>query len=522
MNIALFRKYLGSQEFEKDLTYRIERLQAAESNPVDRIGIIYDIQDDPLLFCKLFGMVYEPRLPENPDIPFFLFPYQKDLMLRIMEAENRGEDLLVEKTRDMGVTWVVIWYILWRWLTREKWYCLVGSRKEEEVDNRAPSSLFGKLRYALYSLPPWIRPVNFRKSDHDLFKKLINPQRMSYIEGESANPFFGRGKRVSFLFMDELFFWKFARESWRSSTDTSLCRVAVSTAKASSFARTLRDSFAEQNRLITLDWRMHPFKDEEWFQKEVERRKADPLSVEAELEIKYSVDPTLVYYPEVQNCPIQEIDFNPELPLYIGLDFGVRDKTAIVYVQRSPTNYYVLDAFEKANKPIFWFLPFLKPGYDFQDREEYEIVSKLSQEKIILKKSNYLPNELEKIRRFNSWSPPLRYFGEVAHRMRMAKTNTSIVQEMLGVGIYITINDFASSHEIRRKAVKSILPRTIFSSKYDAIDLYDALENSVYSNSEKKDEPKHDENADLRAAFENFAVNIIPTSGKIKEIIYKR
>ncbi|MEM5784972.1 MAG: hypothetical protein QW469_00335 [Candidatus Aenigmatarchaeota archaeon] len=526
MNLNLFRKYLFSQNFEMKLNNRIERLQRAENNPVERASIYLECQDDVFTFIDLFGVVLEPRLPESPDVPFFLFDYQRELIYRILEAEEKGEDLLIEKTRDMGVTWTIIWYMIWRWLFKDRWYALIGSRKEEEVDNKTPQSLFGKIRYAYYSLPKWIRPAKFRKSDHDIHLKFINPDRMGMIEGESANPYFGRGKRASFLYMDELFFWKFVRESWRSSTDVSPCRIAVSTAYPTSFARALRESFANQNKLITLDWRSHPLKDEEWYQNELKRREVDPLSVESELEIKYTIDPTLAYYPEVQNCPIEDFDYNSDLPLYIGLDFAVRDNSAIVYVQRDKNFIYFLDVYQNNNKPLHFYYPFLKQGFDFTKQPTFEVVNKFTNEKFVLDRKNYSQSDIEFIARFNKWKSPVFYAGEVAHRQKMFKSNTSIAQELAGIGIYLRVNPNAITHPIRRNAVKKILPISKFSSKYNASEIYDALLFSHYpkisdTTIEPKDKPVHDEYADIRAAVENFACNITST-GQIKEFVYKK
>ena len=526
MDLNLFRKYLTSQEFEQKLNTRLERLQRAELNPVDRATIYFECQEDFFTFVNLFGVVLEPRLPESPDIPMFLWDYQREVIYRVMEAEKEGYGLLIEKSRDMGITWTILWYILWRWLFTDRWYCLIGSRKEEEVDNKMPSSLMGKLRYALYSLPKWMRPSKFKKSEHDIFCKLINPDRMSYVEGESANPNFGRGRRASLVFMDELFSWKFLRESWRSSTDTSPCRIAVSTPRPISFARNLRESFLSQGRLITLDWKKHPFKTEEWYIEETKRRAADPLSIKSELDISYIADPELAYYPEVMKCPIENFDYFPDKPLYLGLDFGVQDKTAIVYFQRDVTTNYFLDGIEKKGKPLYWYYPFLKKGWDIEKNPTWEITNQFTKEKFILHRNDYTIEEADLIKRFNQWKMPVMYCGEVAHRQKMIKSNTSVAQELAGIGIMLRINPNAINHPVRRDAVKRLLLNAKFSNKYGALEVYDALANSHFPISrdnstsvESKDAPVHDEYADFRAAVENLAVNLCTNEG-IKEVVY--
>jgi hypothetical protein len=428
----------------------------------------------------------------------------------------------------MMVTWTILWYILWRWWSQNKWYACIGSRKEEEVDDRTPQSLFGKLRYAFYALPKWVRPANFRKSEHDLHMKLINPDRQSYIDGESANPDFGRGGRFSLIFMDELFSWKFARESWRSCGDSTPCRIGVSTAKPTSFARNLRNMFAENNQLMTLDWHQHPFKDEEWYKQEEMRRKNDPLAIEGELEISYTSDPQLAYYPEVLSCPILDFGYNPELPLYVGCDFGVQDKTAFVYFQRDKSNFYCLDSFEKNHRALYWYYPFLKPGIDFNKQSEYTIINKNTKETFILRKSEYLKSELDLIQRLNEWKAPIAYFGEAAHRQRMIKSNSSIVSELAGLGIILRINDLGVVHSVRRENTKKMLKTTQFSSRFGGLEAYDALANSHFPRANEttvnpKDQPVHDEWADLRSAVENFACNqsFLPGQG-IRSFVYHR
>lgn len=529
MDLRLLRAYLNSQEFERKMNHRIEKLQEAEVNPVARMSLLMDCRDDVFTFIDTFGVVYEPRLPESPDIPLFLFPHQRVMIERMLLAEERGEDLFIEKTRDMMATWTVLWYMIWRWRFKEKWYGLVGSRKEEEVDDKTPQSLFGRFRYMLYALPVWMRPNKFRKSDNDLHMKLVNPEMTSYLDGESANPDFARGSRAAFIFLDELFFWRFARESWRSCTDSSPCRIAVSTAKPSSFARHFSQSFGDQGRKLTLDWKEHPFKDEEWFKKEEIRRAVDPLSVSGELSISYEADPEQAYYPETMLCAVRDFDYDPMKPLYVGCDFGSQDKTSFVYFQRDSEFFYCIDAVEKRQKPLCWYYPFLKHGYDFSNADAYEIENKFTHEKFYIKKKDYTPDELDLLKRFNTWKLPVMYCGESAHRQHMIKSNTSVHSELAGVGIFLRINDMAVAHSVRRAATKKMLIKTQFSSLYGALDAYDALLNSQFvkgrdnsSSETNKDKPIHDEYADMRSAVENFAVNIVSEGAKVKEFVYKR
>ena len=531
MKTELLTHYLNSQKFLMKLDARLERLQIAELNPVERVSVFADCRDDVFTFLNLFATCYEPRLISNPDLPMFPFPHQQEIIYRCMDAEVNGHDLLIEKTRDMMATWTVLWYMLWRWRFQNRWYATVGTNKEENCDDNTPRSLYGKFRYMLYGLPQWMRPEGFRKSEHDLHLKLINPETQGYLQGESANPNFARGGRSSFIFMDEIFFWRFARESWRAAGDSSPCRVAVSTPVPSSFARSLRETMEANKTLLTLDWKMNPFKDEEWYKKEQERRSNDALSVQGELDINYQADPDGAYYPSVNNCSVRDFDYAPEMPILIGLDFGAGDKTAIVYFQRDMKGFYCLDGMEQNQRSLHWFLPFLLHGYTFENADEYTIKNKYTKEDYKLEKKMYTQDQLDLIKRFNTWRIPSMYCGELAHTNRTQTVNSqvplSIANLLSGFGIYLRYNTMGNSHPARRTAVIRMLATTSFSSKYGALDVYDALSNSRFAptrqnSAAENDDPVHDEYADLRAAFENAAVNQNLGTAKTRVISYHK
>jgi hypothetical protein len=121
------------------------------------------------------------------------------------------------------------------------------------------------------------------------------------------------------------------------------------------------------------------------------------------------------------------------------------------------------------------------------------------------------------------------YCGEVAHKQHMIKSNTSVWQELAGIGIMLRINDSGFAHSVRRAATKKMLERTVFANSGGALDVYDALANSHYptnrtnsTSEESQDKPVHDEFADIRSAVENFAVNVITNQTSVKSFSYRR
>jgi len=104
----------------------------------------------------------------------------------------------------MGVTWMIVAWIVWKWLFADGFNALMGSRKEDLVDNKAADSLFGKAEYIIERLPNWMWPIGWDSSKHRTFAKIINPENDNTIQGESANRDFSRQGRYSCLVGDTL------------------------------------------------------------------------------------------------------------------------------------------------------------------------------------------------------------------------------------------------------------------------------------------------------------------------------
>lgn len=75
--------------------------------------------------------------------------------------------------------------------------------------------------------------------------------------------------------------------------------------------------------VIRLHWTVHPLKDQEWYDGEVERLK-DEETIAAELDINYEKSVKAVIYKEFKDAHIFEEPFtpNPHLPVVRTLDYG--------------------------------------------------------------------------------------------------------------------------------------------------------------------------------------------------------
>ena len=73
-------------------------------------------KSDILFWINRYGYTYDPR-KKNPHLRFKLYPFQEKLVLRLVKQIRDGEDILIEKSRDMGVSWLILlvfqWFCLW-------------------------------------------------------------------------------------------------------------------------------------------------------------------------------------------------------------------------------------------------------------------------------------------------------------------------------------------------------------------------------------------------------------------------
>ena len=249
-------------------------------------------------WCEQFCYTFDPRDTANPHKRFILFPYQIRDAEILINCIRGGENALLDKSRDMGASWLAVAVIAWCWLFDESFHALVGSRKEDLVDDKTIDSLFGKIDYILDRLPWWMVPgydsTKNRKKLH------IEHPSGNLITGESANPNFGRGPRKNLVYLDEFAFWPDDKLVWTGISDTAPCKIVTSTpcGEANQFAA-LRFGSGDIN-IITQHWTDHPFKDFAWYEAERHKRNYDPVSIAQELDIDYKASAGGLALPMLQ------------------------------------------------------------------------------------------------------------------------------------------------------------------------------------------------------------------------------
>jgi len=305
--------FINNTQFPKDyrtnLKWRRNILQRAAVDLVFRKKVKELFYRDIIFAFNAFFYTLDVRKRPRHNQPFCTYPYQDKMLLALVEAINSGTDFPIEKSRDMGVSWMIILTFLWFWLNPIGGTdFLLGSRIEDYVDKKGDMrALLPKARYAFYKLPRWLWPEGFNSKQHDNFMRLQNPATGASITGESNNANFSTGGRYAAVMFDEFAKWESTDKSaWTAAGDATPCRIPLSTpfGAGGQYYDLITDPSKTKTRL---HWTLHPLKikggycrwplpenwdgDEErlirspWYDRECRRR--SPSEIAQELDIDY-------------------------------------------------------------------------------------------------------------------------------------------------------------------------------------------------------------------------------------------
>lgn len=317
---------------------RAERLTYIREHPehIQRLWEYY--ADNPVDFVNDWGMTVDPRRAEEglrTVMPFILFKRQEEYITWVLERWRNREDGIVEKSRDMGVSWLCVALAAWMLIFIPGSVTGFGSRKEEYVDKIGdPKSLFWKLREFINLLPKEFQPPNWDESRNAPHMRCMNPPNDAFIVGEAGDNI-GRGNRTSIYYVDESAHLERPELVEASLSQTSNCRIHVSSVNGTGnpFYRKAHDGKTPK---FIFDWRDDPRKDEAWY--EAQKLKLDPVVVAQEIDRDYHASVTNAFIQGnlvVESSRKGPMDLPASGPVMIGVDvarFG-DDKTVITVRQ---------------------------------------------------------------------------------------------------------------------------------------------------------------------------------------------
>ncbi|WP_407543790.1 hypothetical protein Q0M94_28320 (plasmid) [Deinococcus radiomollis] len=292
-----------TSEIRRRYLYR-ELIRAGVLSVTDEVQ---KCRTDVVHFFNHWVWTYDPRgmalgLPAT--LPFVLRPKQVELTRWLLQRERSQTSGLIEKSRDEGMSYVVLGFFLHHWLFVEGFAAGVGSRKEEYVDKKGdPKTLFHKFRDMLGKLPDFLQPEGFTEKVHDNYMRIVNPANEASLTGEAGDNI-GRGGRTTMYLLDE---W-----AYHPSQDTVDAAISQNTnvrLKGSTpngvGDRFYQDRMSGKYPVFTMPWRENPDKNwtalvegqevHPWYEKQ--RLELDEVVLAQEVDIDYAASAEGVVIP---------------------------------------------------------------------------------------------------------------------------------------------------------------------------------------------------------------------------------
>ncbi len=354
-------------EVVAEMTRRYYYKAVIEQNELSIQAEIYKCKTDPIHWFNNWIWTYDPRgmsfgLPAN--IPFVLRPKQVELVDWLLERENTQTHGLIEKSRDEGMSYVVLGFYLHRWLFVEGFAGGVGSRKEELVDKKGdPKTLLHKFRDMFSKMPDWLKPEKFVEKVHDNYMRILNPDNGATITGEAGDNI-GRGGRTTMYFLDE---WAFVER--QEAVDAAISQNTNVHIKGSTpngvGDRFHQDRFSGRYAVFTMPWRANPDKNwtveykgkliHPWYEKQLATLDDVVLAQEVDINYAASVEGVLIPSTWIQSAVDAHIKLNiePTGTRIAGLDVADEGKDKNSYAARHGIVLNYLDTWSGKGDDIF-------------------------------------------------------------------------------------------------------------------------------------------------------------------------
>lgn len=299
---------------------------------------------DILYWFDKWLQTYDPRLvgkPGGPYVPFKLWPRQREVVRWLLDRIEAGEEGLLEKSRDVGATYLTGGVALHQWQFNPGFKATFGSRKVDLVDKKDnPDAIFPKIRIMAQRQPAELLPEGFSWSHHDNYMRLVNPETGAVISGEGGDDM-GRGGRSSLYVVDEAAFVPNADQVEKALSGNTDCVIWVSSVNGMGnlFARK-RHSILAAHQIARLHWRDDPRKTEEWA-KAKRASFADPTGWASEYEIDYSASVEGICIPALwvesaKKLAGLEPRLKPSNAGVVGLDVGAGKAKSVAIPRKGP------------------------------------------------------------------------------------------------------------------------------------------------------------------------------------------
>lgn len=321
---------MSDQKTRNHLLRWIRIVKKCEEDKTFKEAVETLCKNDILYFINTFLYTYDPRTEEKI-IPLVLYPFQEKFILKLEENYKTRKGLLVEKSRDMGFSWVILAWFTHHFIFDKGFSAGIASRKAHLVDDLGNmGSLLQRMRFMLTRLPPFLLK-GWSEEKHSKIMSLTHPTMETSITGESGDEI-GRGDRKSVFVLDEFAFVPRSKNVHSAVSQTSDMLIFGSTpnGKGNEFARLRWKTNIDR---LTLHWKDHPLKTQKWYEKQKET--LDETTIAQELDINYDKSAVGKVYKtfEAMRHAKEKVLYNKNYPVFATFDWGIGDPTACLFLQ---------------------------------------------------------------------------------------------------------------------------------------------------------------------------------------------
>ena len=311
-------------EYFKEKSKRIFRL-SDDAYREELIHLYTRDKDGPALFLAHWGMTYDPRGKDTiSEMPMLPFKRQVECIHWLYARYQTQTSGVIDKCRDCGATWIVVWFSVWMWLFKPGTTMGMGSRKKELVDQtNSLEPMFQRALFALRWLPPQLVPEEYDEQRHYASMRIYNPESNSFIKGEGGTAI-GRGGRSTMYFVDEKAF-----VADQNSVDSALaantdCQIDLSTPDIRSgglFAEK-KENLRDTEYLFEFDYEADPRHDAEWEAKKRIQITGEQFRREFGRDEHAGDSEVFIDYEMVLACvdAHEKLGFRPSGPVIVGYD----------------------------------------------------------------------------------------------------------------------------------------------------------------------------------------------------------
>lgn len=265
------------RDYLLNLQWRLYVLLKARNNPELQAALVHVCRLDILFYINTFCYQFDPTKKGTRRIgPFISWPFQERALLDRPETTGRkgvlwcyekDRSMVVEKSREMGATWLFLIFQDWLCLFHDYVQCLNISRSEKAVESKTKNSLFTKIRFIHEHLPEWASGELLEEKMYFEFKR-----SRSEITGEASTGKSGVGGRGSVIFIDEFAEIEEDVDVRQKTASTGNCRFFNSTHLGTGtqfYELTQNPDFVK----LQMHWTRHPDKNAGLYSYDLDKKK---------------------------------------------------------------------------------------------------------------------------------------------------------------------------------------------------------------------------------------------------------